>query len=107
MPYGNSIPLTGGAGALFLGHSLGLDDIIAAAITAVLFGIASYRYGSRIGRARKTIFMLVGTAVLGVACLVHVGGLTWLMSLAAGLTAAVIALYLSSRLVPQERRAVV
>jgi hypothetical protein len=52
MPYGNALPLTGGAGTLFLGHFLGLDDIIAAAITAVLFGIATYRYGSRIGRAR-------------------------------------------------------
>src|SRR5260221_4228367 len=106
MPYGNAFPLTGGAGVLVLGPLLGLDDIIAAAIIAVLFGIATYRYGSRIGRARKPIFMLVGAAIVGVAFLAHLGGLSWPMSTAAGLTAAVAALYLSSRLVPQERRAV-
>jgi len=106
MPYGNAFPLTGGAGVLVLGHLLGLDDIIAAAIIAVLFGIATYRYGSRIGRARKPIFTLVGAAVVGEAFLAHLGGLSWPMSAAAGLTAAVAALYLSSRLVPQERRAV-
>jgi membrane protein implicated in regulation of membrane protease activity len=50
--------------------------------------------------------MLVGAAAFGVAFLAHVAGLSWPMSTAAGLTAAVAALYLSSRLVPQERRAV-
>lgn len=106
MPYGNAFPLTGGAGALVLGHALGLDDIIATAIIAVLAGIAIFRYGSRIGRARKMIFTLVGAAVVGVAFLAHFGGLNWPMSTAAGLTVAVVALYLSARFVPQERRAV-
>jgi predicted membrane protein len=106
MPYGNAIPLTGGAGALVMGHYLGLDDIIATAIVAVLFAIAAFRYGSRISRARGKIFMLTGAAVLGVALLAHLGGLSWPLSVTAGLTTAVLALYLSSRLVGQERRAV-
>jgi hypothetical protein len=107
MPYGNALPTTGGSGVPVLGHLFGLDDIIGVAIVVVLFGIAAFRYGSRIGRARKVIFMLAGALVLGVAFLAHLGGLTWPMSTVAGLTAAVAALYLSSRLVPQERRAVV
>lgn len=106
MTYGNVLPLTGGAGAFVLGHFLGLDDIIAAAITMVLFGITALRYGSRIGRARTTIFIAVGAAGFSVAFLAHVGGLSWPMSIAAGLTTAMAALYLSARAVPQERRAV-
>jgi hypothetical protein len=106
MPYGNAVPLTGGAAALAMGHLFGLDDIIAVAIVAVLFGIAAFRYGSRIGRARKMIYSLVGTAVLVAAFLAHVGGLSWPLSATAGLTVAVAALYLSSRIVPRERRAV-
>jgi hypothetical protein len=106
MPYGNALPMAGGAGFLVLGHLFGLDDIIGVAIIAVLFGIAGFRYGSRIGRARKMIFMLVGAAVVGVAFLAHLGGLNWAMATTAGLTVAVVALYLSSRIVPQERRAV-
>jgi hypothetical protein len=98
MPYGNALPLTD--------DLLGLDHIIAAAIVGVLFGIGAFRYGSRIGRARKVIFTLVGAAVFGVAFLAHVGGLSWPASAAGGLAAAVAALYLSSRIVPQERRAV-
>jgi hypothetical protein len=107
MPYGNALDQTDGAGTFFTGHFLGLDDIIAAAIIGVLFAIAAFRYGSRIGRARKTIFTVVGAAIVGVAFLAHVEGLSWPMSTTAGLAAAVSALYLSSRLVPQEHRAVV
>ncbi len=107
MPYGNALPMTGGAGFLVLGHLFGLDDIIGVAIVAVLFGIAAFRYGSRIGRARKVILMLAGAAVVGVALLTHLGGLSWAMSITAGLTVAVAALFLSSRIVPRERRAVV
>jgi hypothetical protein len=107
MPYGNAAPLTGGAGVLVFGHLFGLDDIIAGALAAVLFGIAIFRYGSRVGRARKMIFPLVGAAVVGVAFAAHLGGsLSWPLSTVAGLTAAVAALYLSSRIVPQERRVV-
>jgi hypothetical protein len=106
MLYGNTLPATGGAGALVVAHFLGLDDIIAAAIIAVLFAIAAFRYSARIGRARKTILALVGAAALGVAFLAHAGGLTWSVSTAIALATAVAALYLSSRIVPQERRAV-
>ncbi|WP_433301721.1 hypothetical protein ACQP2F_06915 [Actinoplanes sp. CA-030573] len=106
MPYGNAAPVTGGAGALVLSHFLGLDTILAAAIIAVLFGISAFRYGSRIRRGRKAIFTLAGAAVAGVAYLAHTGGLSWTTSAALGLAAAVTALVLSSRLVPQERRAV-
>ncbi|MEU4220338.1 hypothetical protein [Actinoplanes sp. NPDC026623] len=106
MPYGNAPPLADGAGSLPPVDLLGLDHIIAAAIVGVLFGIGAFRYGSRIGRARKVIFTFVGAVVFGVAFLAHVGGLSWPMSTAVGLAAAVGALYLSSRIVPQERRAV-
>jgi hypothetical protein len=106
MPYGSALPLTGGAGVLLMGHVLGLDDIIATAIIGVLFAIGAFRYGSRIGRARKTIFTLAGAAVFGVAFLAHFSGLGWPMSTSVGLVAAIATLCLSARLVPQERRAV-
>jgi uncharacterized membrane protein YccC len=106
MPYGNALPLTGGAGALFMGHLLGLDDIIGAAIIAVLFAIAALRYGSRIGRARKTVFTLAVAAAAGVTLLAQHSSLSWAMSTLCGLTAAVTTLVLSARLTPREHRAV-
>lgn len=106
MPYGNALPLADGAGTILPANLFGLDHIIAAAIVGVLFAIAAFRYGSRIGRARKPIFTFVGAVAFGVAFLAHGGGLSWSTSAPVGLAAAVTALYLSSRIVPQERRAV-
>lgn len=86
MIYGNVLPVTGGAGALVAGHFFGLDDIIAAAIATVLFGIALYRYASRIGRGRTTFVIAAAAVATGTALLGHVTGLTWGMATAGGLT---------------------
>lgn len=106
MNYGNILPVTGGAGALVLGHMLGLDDIIAAAIATVLFGIAAYRYGSRIGRARTTILLAASALATTVATTAHILGLPWSIAAAAGLAAAVAALAAAAKATAGSARAV-
>lgn len=106
MAHSNAVSLAGGAGALDLGRMPGLDNIIAVALAVVLFGIALYRYGSRIGRARKSIFSFAGVVALGSGLLTRLGGLSWPVSTVAALAAAVATLFLFTRLVPRERRVV-
>ena len=98
MNYGNVLPVTGGAGALVAGHFFGLDDLIAAAIATVLFGIALYRYASRIGAGRTTFVIAAAAVATGTALLGHVTGLTWGMSTAIGLTLVVAGLAAVSRI---------
>lgn len=86
MNYGNILPVTGGAGAFILGRYLGLDDIIGVAIVAVLFGIAAYRFGSRLGNHRTTKTITAVAAAAAAAVGGHLAGLSWPDALVAALT---------------------
>ena len=101
MIYGNILPITGGAGALILGHMVGLDDVIAAAIVVVLAGIAAYRYGSRLGRHRTTVAIALTALAAGVATACHLAGLSWPYAVQLGLAAAIALLML---IAPSGRR---
>lgn len=93
MTYGNILPVTGAAGTFVLGHYLGLDDIIAAAIVVVLAGIAAYRYGTRLDRGRTTTAIALTALATAVAFYAHLAGLSWPLAAAAGLTTAIAILY--------------
>lgn len=107
MNYGNVLPVTGGAGTMVAGHFLGLDDIIAAAIALVLFGITAYRYASRIGRGRTTFIIGAAALATGLAMYGHVAGLSWGHATAVALVSVVVVLAIGSRLQnpPRTRRA--
>jgi hypothetical protein len=107
MLYGNTLSFTGGAAALAVGHILGIDHVISAAMAIVLFGVAAYRYGSRIGKARTSVCTAALAAVFGVAYLADVvGGLAWPNAALSGLTVAMALLYVSSRILPARRQVV-
>ncbi len=94
MNYGNILPVTGGASVLLLGRWFGLDDVIAAALTAVLFGIAIYRFSTRITDRHTTVFVAVLAVAAGVALAAHAGaGVGWGYATTAGLAVAIAVLY--------------